>query len=245
MTIYFYTLQKKICRKIADILEENHNVCSIFTDENDFYAAVTNMKKYPELLLLDYLVFDHDTFNVYRYMNEINCKIPLLFYNDPPSAYLTRTQHWNMILNLYYADSGINIADYEPTLKTLSGIVNSKELGPYISLLQFPQPYPEDEKQDIFSPYITPFLLDEKFSLIHKHISSSLYSVFCILYMNRKKSVSIKEIQSLLHKKNIEVTVNTIYSDISRIRSLFRTSNMINMDIHKTKRGYCLFTDDE
>ncbi|MFA6857511.1 MAG: helix-turn-helix domain-containing protein [Treponema sp.] len=245
MTIYFYTLQKKICKKIADILEENHNVCCIYTDENDFYTAVTNMKKYPDLLLLDYLVFDHDTFNVYRYMNEINCKIPLLFYNEPPSIYLTRVQHWNMILNLYYTDSCINIADYEPTLKLLSSLVNSKELGPYISLLQIPKPYPEDEKKDSFSPYINPFLFNEKFPLIQKHISSSLYSVFCILYINRKKSVSIEEIQSLLHERNIEVTINTIYSDISRIRSLFRTSDMTNMDIHKTKRGYCLFIDDE
>jgi DNA-binding response OmpR family regulator len=246
MTIYFYTLQKLICKKIADILEENNNICCIYTDENEFYSAVANMKKYPDLLLLDYLVFDHDIFNIYRFMDDINCKIPLLFYNDPFSSSFTRIQHWNMILNLYYADTGINITEYTPTLQILSKTVDSKELGPYISLLQIPQPYPpERETSNVSSTCAISSLPNEEITPIRKHFSTSLYSVFNILYVNRKKSISIPELKSLLHERNIEITTNTVYSYISRLRTLLRTSAKTGTDIYKTKNGYCLLMDDE
>ncbi|HAH63641.1 MAG TPA: hypothetical protein DCL73_16270 [Treponema sp.] len=245
MTIYFYTRQRKVCRRIAYILEENNNVCCIYTEENEFYTAVMNMKKYPDLLLLDYLVYNHDAFNVYRFMNDIDCKIPLLFYNDPLPVPEARVRHWNMMLNLYYSDADIDTARYTPTLQLLSDAVGSKELCPYISLLQPPLPYQECADAGNQLSRSGQVSQGERILLMKNNLPCSLYAVFRILYTHREKSVSITELQFLLHQKNIEVKINTIYSEISRLRTFLSTSADTGMDICRTSRGYRLFINDE
>lgn len=243
MTIYFYTKQRVVCRKIAYILEENNNVCCIYTKENEFYTAVMNMKKYPDLLLLDYLVFNHDTFNIYRFMNDIDCKIPLLFYNDPQPSPETRVQHWNMMLNLYYSNAGIDTKSYCPTLQILSDAVGSKELHPYISLIQPAQPFPEtaDAEKQFSAEKQT--VCDERILLIKNTLSCSLYAVFKILYANREKSVSIEELQLLLRQENVEIKINTIYSEISRLKNFLKRYSGI--DVCRTGKGYSLSINDE
>jgi len=245
MTIYFYTRQKNVCRKLAYILEEDENVCCIYTKESEFYTAVANMKKYPELLLLDYLVYNHDAFNIYRFMSDIGCKIPLLFYNDPYPQPEALVQHWIMMLNLYYSDTGIDTEQYSQTLQHLSDAVNSKELRQHISLMQAPEPCPDSETGCINSSSADPQTQKEKDITIRGHIPNSLYSIFRILYAHRERAVSITDIQFLLHEKNIEVTANTIYSNISRLRTFLRTSGNSGIDICRTRTGYSLFIIDE
>jgi DNA-binding response OmpR family regulator len=241
MTIYFYTRQKKVCKKIADILEEQNNICCIYTDEGEFYKALSNMKKYPDLLLLDYLVFNHDVFNVYRYMQEIKCLVPLIFYNDPFPPEDIRVQYWIMILKLYYSDTDINTDLYTSTLNLVADAVNSDKLRPYIALMRPPLSYPEQENNTAeFLPAASPKVQDKTITFIRNELPDSLYSVFIILYKHRGKTISILELQSLLKQKDREVKIDTIYSDISRLRAFFKIHNSGGIDILKAGKGYKL-----
>lgn len=245
MTIYFYTRQKKICRKIADILEEENNICCIYTDEGEFYTALSNMKKYPDLLLLDYLVFNHDVFNVYRYMQEIKCLIPLIFYNDPFPPQEIRVQYWIMILKLYYSDTDVNTDLYISTLNLVAEAVNSDNLRPYIALMRPPLSYPDHESSTAeFFPSVPPKIQDKTITFIRNELPDSLYSVFIILYKHRGKTISIIELQSLLRQKDREVKIDTIYSDISRLRSFFRIHSSVGIVILKAGKGYKLLIEE-
>jgi DNA-binding response OmpR family regulator len=245
MTIYFYTRQKKICRKIADILEEKNNICCIYTDEKEFCTALSNMKKYPDLLLLDYLVFNHDIFNVYKYMQEIECQIPLVFYNDPFPPQKIRVQYWIMILKLYYSDAGVNTDLYISTLNIVAEAVCSDKLCPYITLMRPPLSYPDPEDSCVeFLPAVSPKIQDKTIISIRNELPDSLYSVFIVLYEQREKTISILELQLLLKQKDRDIKIDTVYSDISRLRAFFRTHNSAGIDILKTGKGYRLFIEE-
>ena len=83
MTLYFYTGHRSACGKIAKSLENEGHTCSIYTNCDNFYKVVLHMKTYPDLLLFDHLSYDCTTFNIYRYMRDIRCLIPLIVYNAP------------------------------------------------------------------------------------------------------------------------------------------------------------------
>lgn len=62
MTLYFYTVHRSACGKIAKTLENKGHSCSIYTNLDNFYKAVSNMKTYPDLLLLDHSGYDCSIF---------------------------------------------------------------------------------------------------------------------------------------------------------------------------------------
>ena len=85
------------------------------------------MKTYPDLLLFDHLSYDGNIFNIYRYIREVRCLIPLIAYNVPfPRGCDARLKHWIMTLNLYYGHiPAYNAAAYLPVLKTIAQAVEA------------------------------------------------------------------------------------------------------------------------
>ena len=122
MTMYFYTAHRNASGKIAKALEIEGHACSIYTNFDNFYNAVLNMKSYPDLLLFDHSGYDCSIFNIYRYMRDIRCLIPLIVYNTPfPRGRDSRLKHWIMTLNLYYGYTGtLDVDAYLPVLKTIA-----------------------------------------------------------------------------------------------------------------------------
>ena len=240
MTVYFYTVHRSACGKIAKALESKGHTCSIHTNADNFYKAVLNMKTYPDLLLLDHSGFDCSIFSIYRYMRDIRCLIPLIVYNAPfPRGCDARLKHWIMTLNLYYGHiPAFNAAAYLPVLKTIAQAVEAYETKPSAPLACTPRRSNAEER--------TKTLRQKSSALIayKQKLPASLFSVFEILYDNRTAAISIPELQILLQKRGVHTKQGTIYSHISRLRT-YLMKEISEMYILKMKNGYRLYTSEE
>ncbi|MBQ9495563.1 MAG: hypothetical protein IJR50_08005 [Treponema sp.] len=234
MTIYFYTRQRTVCRKIADALEENEHTCCIYTDFNDFYDAILNMKRCPDLLLLDYFTFDHDAFNVYRYMRDIKCLIPLIFYDNPfPSNRVKRISHWCMILNLFYSDvENINVASYVPVFNQIATTLELNDVKSHAALLHAKSQYEKNtaSKACTYEPATEYKML----------LPCALYRVFKILHAQHGNAISTTQIKQLLADEGIDKKIASIYSDICRLKKYLNSRPSLH--IERFEDGYRLIT---
>jgi|GEM_PF-980673 len=241
MTVYFYTVHRSACGKIAKALESKGHTCSIHTNADNFYKAVLNMKTYPDLLLLDHSGFDCSIFNIYRYMRDIRCLIPLIVYNAPfPRGCDSRVKHWIMTLNLYYGRTGaFDVAAYLPVLKAIAETVETCETKP-------PPPSGCMTRRSDAAEEKTKTPSQKSSALIayKQKLPAALLSVFEILYDNRAAAISIPELQILLQKRGVHTKQGTIYSHISRLRT-YLTKEISEMYILKVKNGYRLYTSEE
>lgn len=238
MTLYFYTVHRSACGKIAKTLENKGHSCSIYTNLDNFYKAVSNMKTYPDLLLLDHSGYDCSIFNIYRYMRDIRCLIPLIVYNAPfPYSCDSRVKHWIMTLNLYYGRTGtFDVAAYLPVLKAIAETVETKPLPP---IAYTPHRSNTAEEKTKMPQQRSSALIAYK-----QKLPAALFSVFEILYDNRAAAISIPELQILLQKRGVHTKQGTIYSHISRLRT-YLTKEISEMYILKVKNGYRLYTSKE
>ena len=249
MIVYFHSKQRVVCRKIADLLEKQGHICSIYTVLSQFYGAVSNMSKKPDLLVLDYTAFNHDVFNVYRFMQERECQIPLIFYNDPIPPPEERVFHWFTSLKVNYTDkASFDPGEYKPLLQTISDAVDSDLLHPYISLLQLPLPFPdfgdgiEFSENNIRSNGPERDLLKIKKQL---SLSDSLFEILKMFYEHRGITVTMEFIENYFIRKDLEHCRSTLYSYISRLRTLMASysgSEELNLSIIRVRGGYKLLT---
>lgn len=241
MTMYFYTAHRNASGKIAKALEIEGHACSIYTNFDNFYNAVLNMKSYPDLLLFDHSGYDCSIFNIYRYMRDIRCLIPLIVYNTPfPHGRDSRLKHWIMTLNLYYGYTGtLDVDAYLPVLKTIAETVEAYETKPAAPGTCSLRGSNVAKGKAGMLPQSGSALIAYK-----QKLPASLFSVFEILYKNRAAAISIPELQILLQKRGVHTKQGTIYSHISRLRT-YLMKETSEMYILKVKNGYRLYTSEE
>lgn len=235
MIIYFYSPQKYIAKKLAEPLECENHICHTYTSVNAFVQAVENLKEMPDLLVLDYTAFNHNVFNVYRYMTEFDKLVPLIFYNDPiPKTKEERISQWEIIFSSYYTNQkSLDIKNYKKIFEHIASIIESKELKPYIPLLQEPLPPPKESKEN--------FTSDPLLQKIKEALSASLYILFCVLYKNKNNYVSLKTLSKTLNDEGHNLKTASIYSGISRLREKLAFFTELNAEIIRSKNGYKLF----
>ena len=240
MTFYFYTKHRKASKKITKALEDNGHTCNTYINSDEFYKSILKIKTCPDLLLIDYLTYDHSIFNIYRYMHDIGCSIPLLFYNSPfPKDADSRLKHWIMALNLYYGHIGsLDIDSLFPPLKTIAETVETHGTKPHISLDRISRTsgFSKDEKDRTQHEALL--------AVYKKQLSASIFSVFEILFTNEGRAVSIPELQQLLRKRGVCAKEGTIYSAISRLRT-YLDEKTSEIHILKAKEGYKIFINAE
>ena len=100
MKLFIYSPQREIGQIISDHLSAQGNHCFAFETLEDLYSLITSMTKYPDLLILDYLSFNHDIFNIYTYLKSLDANLPVIFYNDPCLTRSTRAAHWKSVLEI-------------------------------------------------------------------------------------------------------------------------------------------------
>lgn len=223
---------------IATACKHDGNTCTIFSTLFDFFAATENENQRPDLAVVDYLTFDHNVFNIYRYMKSKNTFIPTIFYNDPfPPAGL-RHNHWETTLGIIYPE-WFNAEQYKSIFKLIASIVESELLRPYIPLLQPARPEPvfqfESPKKFILANGAETENIGKHFKL-----SGTLFLLFDMLYKNRNTAISTTYIKNALTRVGSPVKTNTIYALIKRLREKLTKSQDVHADIITTTGGYRL-----
>lgn len=135
MNIYFLSDQINICHIFAEQLSEHQSF--VFASSELFFKSITSSQDYPDLLIFDYWLYNHDTFNLFDYMNDLNVNIPHIYFNDPCPLFNNRELHWNYIMaNFYGFQYEKNKNEYCSLFSKLYNLVEKSEITPYLELIQ-------------------------------------------------------------------------------------------------------------
>lgn len=229
MTIYFLTKQKEVCSRIAESLTEAGHASVIFTEPDTFFASV-KMKKGSkiDLLAIDYRMFDHDIFNPYHMLNTNECTIPLIYYNDPIPEPEERAVYWKV---KNHSRLGMKFTEAKsdalfPLLQLIQNITNDSNVNPYISIINKPKEYHEEQNDSLFD--IEAFKREI-------HLPDSRLKLLHYLYENRNRSLSIENICSFLWNSCTAQKVHTLYSYIHELRAAFR--NYKKQEVRISREG--------
>lgn len=204
---------RSLYQKLSGSLQDKNHICCLFTSKNEFLSTLKIMKKKPDLLVLDYRTYNHDIFNIYNYLKEISCPVPLIFYNDPfPQNKEARILQWFLVNNLYYANSKIRLENYV-SLFTL--IANS--LGKRLPRNLKTCTVRINEYHD-FPP--------------------KLYKAFSVLQNQFPNPVSLSKLQNACAQPN----PSSMYSILSRLKKFLKKTFGARYEIIKQSGGYLLLT---
>lgn len=228
-----------IASVIATACEHDGNTCIIISSLSDFFIIVENMNQETDLIVFDYLIFNHDSFNIYRYMKKINRRVPIIFYNDPFPQSGTRHIYWEAMLYNFHPDF-FQAKRYRKILKLIASTVESEYLRQYVPLLQ--QPRPEPALQSEISKKTVSLQPQTELEYLGKYLqlSGTLFLLFEVLYKNRNTTINAAAIRAKMTKSGMPIKTATIYALVKRLREKLTASEKIQADIITTIGGYRL-----
>ncbi|MCR4953578.1 MAG: hypothetical protein K6A43_05830 [Treponema sp.] len=232
MIIIFYTTQPEICHIIAEKLPQHS--CYIFTRQDLVYNAVSNMINPPDLLVLDYLVYNHNQFNVYDFMFANKRPIPLIFYNDPCIIAPTRTQYWLHFLESFYPDNmDFSSEELKNALKVIESTIESNELRPYIKLMQQPTPIPEYMRHSSYFGHVietnSPNIIYE--FKAESNMPNNLFYLLQILFEYKDNTITFEDLQNRYSKHYRKISTASLKVHISQLRTLIKKYEKYNFVI--------------
>lgn len=236
MIIFFFIPETYIAQIISCACEKMGNTCITFSDLYKFRQAVKS--QVPDLIVCEYTVVNHITFNVYTYMKNRNLNCPLIFYNDPFPAKNKRALYWENTMKTVHGEF-FHAEKYRTLLSLIEATVESEKLMPFIPLLQSPQKTPKKKTPKI--PFtILPKSSSLEFLKFQLQLSGNMLQIFEVLYENRNIHLGTTEIKSKLNKIKHPIETQTIYTLIMKLRRKINAQNTINADIINTPLGYRL-----
>ena len=241
MKIFIYSPQMEISQIISDHLQEKENLCFVFENFSEVTCEVMNQKKPPDLLILDYLSFNHDLFNIYEFFSKKNLFLPVIFYNDPCLTRSTRTAHWLAQIDALLCKSITkDFSKYEPLFLYLEELIESDEFRPYISLLQPAKDLPPDLIKDKYTlQYLKENSDDCIFSFKERtNIPQNIFYLLKLMQKNKDMQLSIKDIQDLYKDNGKEITETSIKVLLSKLRKYIRDDHECNFLIYHEKDRY-------
>ncbi len=204
-------------------------------------ALVRSMPKGPDLLIFDYLSFNHDIFNIYHYLKAINKPIPVIFYNDPCLTRSRRALHWKAILELTQEDFlRKDYSIYDKVFDNLEELIESKDFLPYISLLQPPQSVPDNLIKD---KYTLQYIKENSDDCIkdfkeRNKIPNNLYYLLSLLQKNKTLPMTLNNIIDLYKEDGKEISGKSLKVLISRLKGLIRADKKCNFLIYQENGSY-------
>lgn len=225
MVIFIYSPQRDISQIISDHLSEKGNICFVFTNQNEIITALKNLLKRPDLVILDYMCFNHDSFNIFQHFKEQNLLVPVLFYNDPCLTAPTRAQHWRSQIEKnqqHYIHR--NFDSIQPVLNALEELIEAKEFKKYISLLQPPEKLPKELIKDSFTlEYIQNNENDCIYNFKDRSkLPNNLFYLLKIFQEHKTTPITLDEILEIYKNDNKEITDKSLKVLISTLKNKIR-----------------------
>lgn len=245
MNVFVYSTQPYIGQIICDHLTEKGHLCFCFNSQEEISITLMKIQTPPDLLVLDFISYNHDDFNIYNFLANQKLTLPLIFYNEPCLTMSTRSRHWKsqIMLNqnsFFKKDSSINIDSYDEIFKDIEELVESEELSPYISLMQKPQPLPE---YMIPKRYSLEYIRNTKNDFIFEFkkrsgLPNNLFYLLSIFQKNKEFALSLSDIQKFYRNDGKEISESSLKVLISRLRTKIREDRQCKFIILKKKGLY-------
>lgn len=241
MLIFFLTTQSEICHLMCDKLTEHS--CHVFIDVERMYTSITMLRNPPDLIVVDYTLYNHEVFNLTEYMDFIHYRIPTIFYNEPCLIAGNRPDHWEHVIRLTYGyKDDQNPEEYYKAYERIAEIVEDPDIAQYIPLMQKPKMLPKNY-------YITKMYRDTSLKEAHKRLidfkirtntPDNLFFIMELLYRSDTEPLSLEEMKDEYEKEIRPITLTSLKVQISKLRRILKDNPKENYDIVRRKAGYQL-----
>ena len=241
MRVFIYSRQIEISQIISDHLSAIGNRCFVFLSQHEISEEIQNQKKFPDLIILDYTLFNHDIFNLYSYLEEMDMKMPIIFYNDPCLICTTRAAHWEKILDITLTKHiPKDYSHYRPLFTALEELIESKEFKPYISLLQPAEAIPLSFVKD---SYTLQYLQENKDDCIYQFkerskLPNNLFYLLQLLQKNKETELSFEDLIDLYAKDGKTITEESLRVLMSKLKRQIRNDKECTFLIYRDKDRY-------
>ena len=241
MKVFIFSLQREISQIISDHLSDKGHLCFSFDTMSDLSVALRSLKTMPDLLILDYLTYNHDIFNVYEYFYQTNLQIPVIFYNDPCLLRSRRSLHWKTQLEITqrkYLQK--DFTELEPLFSDLEELIEAKEFKPYISLLQPPQKLPDSLIKD---KYTLQYLQENQDDCIYNFkertkLPGNLFYLLNLLQKHKDLELSYKDLEELYEENGRHITKESLKVLMSRLKKFIHEDKEFNFLIYHDEDRY-------
>ncbi len=234
MTIIFASTQPELCYYIIKQLKEFS--CLFISDTKMLFPTIENQKESSDLLVLDYLLFNHDIFNIHNYIkDELHVFLPIIFYNDPCMLLDDKKENWKSMLNILYSyQEDYNYSKYEAFLSKLATVLDSKEIAPYIELK------PKRIDTQNFNPLN--FLTKDKLISVKKEykIPSNLFFLLTILFDNRNYTLTLNDIKKIYEDYDKQISIESLKVLLSNLKKYLAMDEKNRFSIIKHEKGFQL-----
>ncbi len=241
MRVYIHSPQVEIAEIIADHLREEKHTCYVYRDFMELFVSIINQKTPPDLLIMDYLSYNHDNYSIMETFDEKKISLPVLFYNEPFLNRSTRAKHWKSQISLLQNLSDeIDLNTYDDIFLSLQNLIESKELRPYISLLQKPLPLPPELiKNKITLKFIKENQDDCICSFKERNkLPNNLFYLLQIFQKHRKIGLTLEDIVKEYQKDGKTISPESLKVLISRLKTSIRKDSDCNFLILHEKKTY-------
>ena len=220
MKIFIYSTQFEIGQIIYDHLTSLGNLCFLFPSTEHLSNSLSNVKDYPDLLILDYTTFNHDLFNIRNYFNDLKIEMAVIFYNDPCLTKSSRSSHWLSQIKLLQNLKIEDYSDYEALFLQLQELIEDPHIRPYIKLMEDPLPIPEVlKKKTLTLDNIKENLKDSIECFRDKvKLPNNLYYLLKIFRNNNFYPMSLQEIQKIYNDDKKQISETSLKVLISKLR---------------------------
>lgn len=223
MRVYFFSLPQNLdlARKLQDKMNLTGYETKLFDNDSQFFERIMNKSDLPDLIVYDYLFFNHNIFNIYDYMKMKGTIIPLVFFNEPTLHYESSHFFWKNVMDLIYTKKYFQWEKYSAPLKILSDIIDENR----------------NSTSSETKPFTSEITIKEKFIT---ELKGNNLILFNVLNENINKTVQMEELRSLLKKNDLPCKETTIFCLISRLRKTMEKNNCHNFEILKNQSGYMM-----
>ncbi|MBR1640366.1 MAG: helix-turn-helix domain-containing protein [Treponema sp.] len=242
MRLFIFSTQPEINTIFHDHFTSKGYLCITFNKMEDFLTSLDDNSNPPLLMILDYLIYNHDIFSIYKFMKEKQCNFPCLFYNDPCLTRGTRKSHWKAQIELLQNHNNkIDFEKIDSVLQDLQTLVENKTISPSIRLMQEPLPLPKE----LIAPKITLSYIqnyeDDGIEAFkdRNNLSKSLFKLLQLFQENQNVKLTLQEIQKLYNdRENTNASEKSVYVMISKLKSILRTDKEAKFIIRKEGELY-------
>lgn len=240
MTIFLASYKPGICHILSKKLSSHK--CYIFSDLDILTQMLQNLTTPPDLLVMDFLCFNHDLFNIFDEMKRRFMYVPLIFYNDPTPTLPTRVMHWKYMINYQKpCTSEFEFTEeLENILEQIQELVESEELSPYIPLMQQPKPLPKSFFENDDFKWMNNEHQEERISYIKSKLTQNQLFLFNIFYENTNTFLKKTQIIKEYKKRHKMMSKDSLIVVISRLKKKIIEVSDGKFTIEKCKNGYRL-----
>lgn len=225
MKVFIFSIQREIAQVITDHLSDKGHLCFSFFRLENLREIIEKTDNRPDLLVLDYLTFNHAFFDIYHFFERHKYHVPIVFYNEPCLIVPKRSDHW--LIQIEYKQNyylKIDLDTLRPILQDLEELIEAPEFKPFISLLQEPKPLP---KKLVHDPITLSYIRENENDCIYEFrkrikLPPSLFYLLEILQKNKSEPMELKEILSYYERDGKQMSINSLKVLISRLRSKIR-----------------------